>query len=82
MRTEPAAIAGLVQAVLTLAVAFGFDLTPEQIGSILAVTAALLALLVRSTVSSPATTDALEQRAVEAEQAALVAQAQLEQDGE
>jgi hypothetical protein len=50
IRTEPAVIAGLVQAILALAVSFGLSLTPEQIGSILAVTAAILALVVRQQV--------------------------------
>ena len=51
IRREPAAIAGVVQAVLALLVAFGLDLSPEQIGAILAVTAAVLGLVVRSQVS-------------------------------
>jgi hypothetical protein len=52
---EPAVLVGLVQAVLALAVSFGLDLTPEQVGAIMAVTSALLALLVRQAVVSPAT---------------------------
>jgi hypothetical protein len=44
-------IAGLVQAVLALLVTFGVALTPEQVGSILALTAAFLALVVRSRVT-------------------------------
>ena len=51
IRREPAAIAGVVQAVLALLVAFGLDLSPEQVGAILAVTAAVLGLVVRSQVS-------------------------------
>ena len=51
LSTEPAVIAGIVQAVLALVVAFGLELTQEQVGSILAVTAAVLALFVRSQVT-------------------------------
>lgn len=50
IKNEPALVAGLVQAVLALAVAFGLDLSPEQIGAILGATAAVLALVVRSKV--------------------------------
>jgi hypothetical protein len=51
---EPAMLLALVQAVLALVVAFGFDLEPDQIGAILAVTAVILGLITRSRVS-PAT---------------------------
>ena len=51
IKSEPAVVAGLVQAVLALLVAFGLDLTGEQIASVLAVTAAGLALFVRSQVT-------------------------------
>lgn len=51
MNKEPALIAGFVQTVLGLLLAFGVDLTQEQVGAILAVTAAVLALLVRNAVS-------------------------------
>lgn len=51
IKAEPALVAGFVQAVLALVVAFGLDLSPEQIGAILAVTAAGLALFTRSRVS-------------------------------
>ena len=51
IKNEPAVVAGLVQAVLALLVAFGLDLTGEQIASVLAVTAAGLALFVRSQVA-------------------------------
>ena len=47
IRREPALVAGLVQSVLALLVAFGLDLSGEQTASILAVTAALLAVLTR-----------------------------------
>jgi hypothetical protein len=51
IKAEPALVAGLVQAVLTLVVAFGLDLSTEQVAAILTVTGAVLALVVRSQVS-------------------------------
>lgn len=48
---EPVMFYALVQTVLALIVAFGLDLTPEQTGAILAVTAALLGLIARSKVT-------------------------------
>lgn len=51
IRNEPALAAGVLQAVLALAVTFGLDLTVEQTGAIVAVAAAVLALVVRSKVS-------------------------------
>jgi uncharacterized protein (DUF697 family) len=47
---EPAMVVAVVQAVLVLAISFGLQLTPEQTGGILAVSAALLGLLTRSQV--------------------------------
>lgn len=51
MTREPALIAGLIQAVLGLLLAFGVNLSQEQVGAIMAVTAAVLALVVRSRVT-------------------------------
>lgn len=51
IRREPALILGLVQAVIALVVAFGLELTGEQTAGIVAVTAAILALVVRSQVT-------------------------------
>lgn len=51
VRREPALVSGLVNAVIALAVSFGLDLTEEQIGSILAVVAAVMALGVRQQVT-------------------------------
>ncbi len=48
---EPALILGLVQTVLALALAFGLDLSTEQTGAILAVSAAVLSVIVRSRVT-------------------------------
>lgn len=50
IKSEPAIVGGLVQAVLGLLLAFGVNLSNEQTGAILAVTAAVLALVVRSKV--------------------------------
>jgi len=50
-RREPAMVLALVQALLTLVVAFGLNLAPDQIGAILAVTAVVLGLITRSRVS-------------------------------
>ena len=44
-------VLALVQAVIALVVAFGFNLAPDQIGAILAVTAVVLGLITRSQVS-------------------------------
>ena len=51
VRREPALVSGLVAAVIALVVSFGLELSPEQIGSIMAVVAALLAFVVRSQVT-------------------------------
>lgn len=51
IRREPAVVAGIVQALLALAVAFGFDLSADQTAAIVAVTAGILALVVRSQVT-------------------------------
>lgn len=48
---EPAMILGLLQAVLALAVGFGLTLTGEQVGLIMALAAALLAVVTRSQVT-------------------------------
>lgn len=48
---EPALILGLIQAVLALAIGFGLDISPEQFGLIMAASAALAAVIVRSQVT-------------------------------
>ena len=50
IKDEPVLVAGLVEAVLALVVAFGFDLTKEQSAAILLVTGAVLALFARGKV--------------------------------
>lgn len=51
---EPAMIAALVQAGLALAVAFGLDLSAEQIAALVAVSAAVFGLLTRQVVTPTA----------------------------
>ena len=58
---EPSLIIAAIQAVVALAVAFGLDLSPEQVGGILAVSAAILGILTRSQVTPSASTDAAGQ---------------------
>ncbi len=48
---EPVMFLALVQTALALGVGFGIDLTPEQIGLVLAFSAAVLGFLARSQVS-------------------------------
>jgi diacylglycerol kinase len=48
---EPAMVVAAVQAVIVLAVSFGLQLTADQIGAILAVTAILLGLITRTQVT-------------------------------
>ena len=50
-KAEPAALLGAVQAVVALLVSFGLHLSPEQTGSIMALAAAVVALIVRSQVA-------------------------------
>lgn len=47
-KREPALFYGVANAAIALAVSFGLDLKPDQIGAILAVTSALLALVTRT----------------------------------
>jgi hypothetical protein len=54
IKREPALAVGLVQTVLGLVLAFGVDLSNEQVGAIMAVTAAVLALVTRSQVTPTA----------------------------
>lgn len=48
---EPALLLGLLETVLALVLAFGFDLSGEQVGAIMAAAAAFLALVTRSQVT-------------------------------
>lgn len=52
---EPAMVVAGVQAILGLLLSFGLQLTTEQVGAILALTAVALGLITRTQVTSPAT---------------------------
>lgn len=52
---EPALIVGLVNALLALAVGFGLQVTPEQVGLINAAVAAVLAVITRTQVAPAGT---------------------------
>lgn len=58
---EPALVLGAVQALVALAVAFGLHLTSEQVGAVMAAAAAVVALVTRRTVTSPATAAQVEE---------------------
>ena len=51
IRREPALVSGLVSAVIALAVSFGADLSSEQVGAVMAVVAAVLAVFTRQQVT-------------------------------
>lgn len=51
IRREPALLMAAIQSALALVLAFGIELTVEQAGAILAVSAAILGLVTRSQVS-------------------------------
>lgn len=57
-RHEPIVILGVIEAGLALLLAFGFDLTGEQVGAIMAFAAAVVAVVGRQNVFSPATIEA------------------------
>ena len=59
LRNEPALIFSLVEAVVALAVAFGLQLTGEQVGAIMAVVAVLTGVSVRAAVYGPRTVDTI-----------------------
>ena len=51
IRTEPALILALVGSLIALVVSFGFKLSPEQIGGIMAAVSAILGVVTRSQVT-------------------------------
>lgn len=51
LKNEPALLLGLVQAVLAVAVSFGLSLSAQQVGAIVALTAAATAVVVRRQVT-------------------------------
>lgn len=48
---EPAMVLAALQAVLALAIAFGLDLSAEQVGAVVAASAAILGLVTRTQVA-------------------------------
>jgi uncharacterized membrane protein YeaQ/YmgE (transglycosylase-associated protein family) len=48
---EPAAILGLVGAAIAVGVSFGLNITPEQVGLIMAFTSAVIGFITRSQVT-------------------------------
>lgn len=52
---EPVLIAGAIRAVLLVAVSFGVDITPEQLATLMIAVEAVLTVVTRQTVTSPAT---------------------------
>ena len=57
IKAEPAVFVGLIGALIALVVSFGFKLSPEQIGGIMALVSAGLAFVTRSQVSPVVTPD-------------------------
>lgn len=53
---EPALILGALNALIALAVGFGLDITPEQVGLVNAAAAAIVSVIVRSQVTPVAQT--------------------------
>ena len=51
LKNEPVLITGLVTTVLALLLAFGVNLSQEQVGSIMAVVAAVVSILTRALVT-------------------------------
>jgi hypothetical protein len=51
LRSEPVLVGGAVQAALTLAAAFGFHLSAEQVAAVTGFSAAVLAVAARSQVT-------------------------------
>ena len=60
LKNEPALIVGFVQAMLAVAVSFGLDLSVEQVGAIVAASAAVTSILLRQQVSPTSALPALE----------------------
>jgi hypothetical protein len=54
IRREPVLSQGVVQAVVACAAAFGLPMSPQQLGTVLALSAASMALLARSHTTSVA----------------------------
>ena len=57
---EPALILGLIQAVIAVAVGFGLNVSPEQVGLIMALSAAVAAVIVRQNVYTSETVQKMQ----------------------
>lgn len=55
LATEPSLVLGALTALIALAVGFGLHISPEQVSLILAAVAAVMSVILRRTVTSPAT---------------------------
>lgn len=66
LAAEPTLTVGLIQAVLICGVAFGLNLTSEQVGAIVTLSTAALALLLRQAVASPAAVTQVAQNTAQA----------------
>lgn len=51
IQEEPALVLGAIQALVAMAVGFGLDITAEQVGLIVAASAAVLSVVTRSQVT-------------------------------
>jgi hypothetical protein len=67
-KAEPTLILAVVQAGLALGMAFGLNITAQQMALILTFTGALLALINRSVVTSPATLQTMTPKTLAAAQ--------------
>lgn len=66
LRSEPVLVVALVQAALVLAAAFGLHLSAEQIAAAVGFFSAVLAVVVRQAVASPATVVEVARQTAEA----------------
>jgi len=58
-KREPALILGVINALLALLLAFGVDLSVDQVATILAISSAVLALITRQVVAASVKTGAI-----------------------
>jgi hypothetical protein len=70
LKNEPALIVGAVQALLAVAVSFGLDLSVEQVGAVVAASAAVTSILLRQQVSPTSALPAAEPQRLPLEVAA------------
>ena len=69
-KSEPSMILAVVSAGLALGMGFGLNISPEQMGLIMAFAAAILGLITRSQVTSPASLQKLTPSTLSAAQEA------------